>query len=87
MSYNRRRTPPNVVRKAMVAEINKEAGGFDFAKSVPTLIEWADAVADKRERERMTLEYSLEHDADDSGEGRYSENEKEFTRMHESTDI
>ena len=72
----------NVVRKAMVAEINKVVGGFDFAKSVPRLIEWADAVADKRERERMTLEYSLEHDVDYSREERYSENEKEFTRMH-----
>ena len=70
------------LRKAMITEINKAVAGFDFARSIPLLLGWSDAVADKREREKMMIEHSLKHEVDYRRDEKYSENEKKFTRTH-----
>lgn len=70
------------LRKAMIGEINKAVAGFDFARSIPLLLGWADAITDKREREKMMIEHSLEHEVDYSRDDKYSENERKFTQMH-----
>ena len=49
---------------------------------MPLLLGWADALADKRERERMMIRHSLEHEVDYSRDERYAENENKFTQMH-----
>ena len=70
------------LRKAMIEEINTDVARFDFIRSIPLLIGWADALADKRERERMMLRHSLEHEVDYSRDEKYSENEKKFIPPH-----
>lgn len=70
------------LRKAMIEEINTAVAGLDFFRSIPLLLGWADALADKRERERMMIEHSLEHEVDYSRNEKYSENEKKFTLPH-----
>lgn len=72
----------SALRKAMIVEINTAVAGFDFFRSIPLLLGWADALADKRERERMMIELSLEHEVDYSRNEKYSENEKQFTLPH-----
>lgn len=70
------------LRKAMIVEINTAVAGFDVFRSIPLLLGWADALADKRERERMMIRHSLEHEVDYSRDERYAENENKFTQMH-----
>jgi hypothetical protein len=70
------------LRKAMIVEINTAVAGFDVFRSIPLLLGWADAIADKRERERMMIRHSLEHEVDYSQDERYAENENKFTQMH-----
>jgi len=72
------------LRKAMIAEINKAVAGLDSARSIPLLLGWADAIADKREREKLVIEHSLEHDVDFNRDEKYADNEKTFTRTHRS---
>jgi hypothetical protein len=70
------------LRKAMIVEINTAVAGFDFFRSISLLLGWADALADKRERGRMMIRHSLEHEVDYSRDARYAENENKFTQMH-----
>ena len=70
------------LRKAMIVEINTAVAEFDSFRSIPLLLGWADALADKRERERMMIRHSLEHEVDYSRDERYAENENKFTQMH-----
>ena len=72
----------DALRKAMIAEINTAVARYDFCSSIPLLLGWADALANKRERERMMLQHSLEHEVDYNREERYAENENKFTQMH-----
>lgn len=70
------------LRKAMIVELNTAVTRYDFCRSIPLLLGWTDALANKREREKMMIRHSLEHEVDYSRDERYAENENKFTPMH-----
>lgn len=72
----------DALRKAMIVEINTVVTRYDFCRSIPLLLGWTDALANKRERERMMIRHSLEHEVDYNREERDAENESKFTQMH-----
>lgn len=72
----------DALRKAMIVEINTAVTRYDFCRSIPLLLGWTDALANKRERERMMIRHSLEHEVDYSRDERYAENENKFTQVH-----
>lgn len=69
------------LRKAMIVEVNTAVAGFDSIRSIPLLLGWADALANKHEREKLMLRQSIEHEVDFNRDERYAKNETEFITM------
>lgn len=75
----------DVLRKALVREINVEVSRCSFEKSLPRLIAHSDALLHRREMDRISLRHSLEHEVDYDRAEKYSSGEREFLQAHQNS--
>ena len=72
----------NKIRDVLVQEIDAEVSKYDFASSIPFLIERADALENVKKRTRIELELSKDHQVDFDRTEAYAKEFEENHRLH-----
>lgn len=71
----------NSVREVLVKEIDEEVAKYDLEKSLPFLLERHDALENEKERTKIELGISKEHDVDFDRTEKYAEQFEETLRL------
>ena len=74
----------DVIKRAMIDEINSEVSKCDLKKSIPFLLARIDGLTARYERSKFQIKKSLEHDVDFDRAENYSKDETEYIGMHKN---
>ncbi len=74
----------DIIKRAMIDEINAEVSKYNFKKSVPFLLARIDALTAHYERSTFQIKKSLDHDVDFDRAESYSKDEIEYIGMHKN---
>lgn len=74
----------DVIKKAMIDEINAVASKYDFKKSILFLLSRIDGLNARHERSKFQIKKSLEHDVDFDRAESYSKDETKYIELHKN---
>jgi hypothetical protein len=81
-SFEEAKVKIDVLRDLIVTEMNSEVSKYNFKKAIPYLLSLIDALTNKYDQERSTMEHAVEHDIDYEIEVIFSQEQSEYVRMH-----
>lgn len=74
----------DIIKRAMIDEINAEVSKYNFKKSLSFLLARIDGLTARYERSKFQIKKSLEHDVDFDRAENYSKDETEYIGLHKN---